>query len=179
MLRKPSNEKKVPGLWPLVLEFLGSTEPYVHNFFLFAESWKCMGCFSVAGHTVALVNYCVAKIMKNALTNDWAGFWYNDCVDKMIVLYSALRGFSPSTPDFPSPQKPTFPNSNSILVNARTFLNKFLWTPWYSVGKEITFIFTFTSIFALRQLIKRGYNAYYNLTAGNCFEPLLRYLTAG
>ena len=25
----------------------------------------------------------------------------------------ALRGFSPGTPVFPSPQKPTFPNSNS------------------------------------------------------------------
>ena len=26
----------------------------------------------------------------------------------LLVLYSALRGFSPSTPVFPSPQKPTF-----------------------------------------------------------------------
>ena len=32
----------------------------------------------------------------------------------LLVLYSALRGFSPGTPVFPSPQKPTFPNSNSI-----------------------------------------------------------------
>ena len=32
----------------------------------------------------------------------------------LLVLYSAPRGFSPGTPVFPSPQKPTFPNSNSI-----------------------------------------------------------------
>ena len=30
------------------------------------------------------------------------------------VLFSAPRGFSPGTPVVPSPQKPTFPNSNSI-----------------------------------------------------------------
>ena len=33
----------------------------------------------------------------------------------LLVLYSALRGFSPGTPVFPSPEKPTFPNFNSIL----------------------------------------------------------------
>ena len=33
----------------------------------------------------------------------------------LLVLYSAPRGFSPGTPVSPSPQKPTFPNSNSIL----------------------------------------------------------------
>ena len=32
----------------------------------------------------------------------------------LLVLSLALRGFSPGTPVFPSPQKPTFPNSNSI-----------------------------------------------------------------
>ena len=32
----------------------------------------------------------------------------------LLVLFSAPRGFSPGTPVFPSPQKPTFPNSNSI-----------------------------------------------------------------
>ena len=31
----------------------------------------------------------------------------------LLVLSLALRGFSPGTPVFPSPQKPTFPNSNS------------------------------------------------------------------
>ena len=32
----------------------------------------------------------------------------------LLVLFLAPRGFSPGTPVFPSPQKPTFPNSNSI-----------------------------------------------------------------
>ena len=31
----------------------------------------------------------------------------------LLVLSFALRGFSPGTPIFPPPQKPTFPNSNS------------------------------------------------------------------
>ena len=31
----------------------------------------------------------------------------------LLVLSFASRGFSPGTPVFPSPQKPTFPNSNS------------------------------------------------------------------
>ena len=32
----------------------------------------------------------------------------------LLVVSLAPRGFSPCTPVFPSPQKPTFPNSNSI-----------------------------------------------------------------
>ena len=32
----------------------------------------------------------------------------------LLVLVFAPRGFSPGTPVFPSPQKPTPPNSNSI-----------------------------------------------------------------
>ena len=32
----------------------------------------------------------------------------------LLVLYSAPRGFSPGSPVLPSPQKSTFPNSNSI-----------------------------------------------------------------
>ena len=31
----------------------------------------------------------------------------------LLVLSLAPRGFSPGTPVFPSPEKPTFPNSNS------------------------------------------------------------------
>ena len=31
----------------------------------------------------------------------------------LLVLSFASRGFSPGTPIFPFPQKPTFPNSNS------------------------------------------------------------------
>ena len=32
----------------------------------------------------------------------------------LLVLSLSPRGFSPGTPVFPSPQNPTFPNSNSI-----------------------------------------------------------------
>ena len=35
-------------------------------------------------------------------------------LSSLLVLVLAPRGFSPGTPVFPSPQKPTFPNSNSI-----------------------------------------------------------------
>ena len=34
----------------------------------------------------------------------------------LLVLFSVPRGFSPGTPVFPSPQKPKFPNSNSIRM---------------------------------------------------------------
>ena len=33
---------------------------------------------------------------------------YTICGLSLLVLYSAPRGFSPGTPVFPSPQKPTF-----------------------------------------------------------------------
>ena len=54
----------------------------------------------------------------------------------LLVLSLAPRGFSPGTPVFPSPQKPTLPNSNSIW-NARTRLNEFIWTPMCFVGKQL------------------------------------------
>ena len=43
----------------------------------------------------------------------------------LLVLSFAQRGFSPGTPVFSSPQKPTLPNSNSIW-NTRTRLNEFI-----------------------------------------------------
>ena len=53
----------------------------------------------------------------------------------LLVLFLAPRGFSPGTPVFPSPQKLTLPNSNSIW-NALTRLNEFIWTPMCFVGKQ-------------------------------------------
>ena len=53
----------------------------------------------------------------------------------LLVLSFAPRGFSPGTPVFPSPRKPTLSNSNSIW-NARTRLNEFMWTPRCFVGKQ-------------------------------------------
>ena len=55
----------------------------------------------------------------------------------LLVLSFAPRGFSPSTPVFPCPQKPACPNSNSIS-NARTRFNEFTRTPKCSVGEEFT-----------------------------------------
>ena len=55
-------------------------------------------------------------------------------------LSLAPRGFSPGIPVFPSPQKLTLPNSNSIW-NARTRLNEFIWTPRYFVSKKAIEIF--------------------------------------
>ena len=40
----------------------------------------------------------------------------------LLVLILAPRGFSPGTPVFPSPQKPTFPNSNSIWIIVKHFI---------------------------------------------------------
>ena len=41
----------------------------------------------------------------------------------LLVLLFAPRGFSPGTPVFPSPQKPTFPNFNSIRNSRATGLS--------------------------------------------------------
>ena len=60
----------------------------------------------------------------------------------LLVLSLALRGFSPGTPVFPSPQKPTLPNSNSIW-NARTRLNEFIRTSMCLVGKQAIYNFFF------------------------------------
>ena len=65
---------------------------------------------------------------------------------QVCCWFSSLpRRFSLGVPVFPSVQKPTFPNSNSIR-NARTRLSEFLTTSKCSVGKQITnynFIYLF------------------------------------
>ena len=48
----------------------------------------------------------------------WPGFdsqtlHHNNCGLGLLLVF-VLRGFSPGTPVSPSPQKPTFPNSNLI-----------------------------------------------------------------
>ena len=66
-----------------------------------------------------------------ALASHQCGLGSNPGVDAIcglslfLVLSFAPRGFSPGTPVFPSPQKPTLPNSNSIW-NVRTHLNEFI-----------------------------------------------------
>ena len=44
----------------------------------------------------------------------------------LLVHYSAPRGFSPSSPVFPFPQKPTILNSNSLW----TIFKHFIMSPW-------------------------------------------------
>ena len=57
--------------------------------------------------------------MVRAFASHQCGLGSNPGVDAicglslLLVLSLAPRGFSPGTPVFPSPQKPTFPNSNS------------------------------------------------------------------
>ena len=63
----------------------------------------------------------------------------------LLVLSLAPRGFSPGTPVFPSPRKPTFPNSNSTrnqvdeepLFGCATCKSLFyfiLFSPWRPVS---------------------------------------------
>ena len=69
--------------------------------------------------------------MVRALASHQSGLGSNPDVDAicglslLLVLSLAPRGFSPGTPVFPSPQKPTLSNSNSIW-KARTRLNEFM-----------------------------------------------------
>ena len=58
----------------------------------------------------------------------------------LLVLSLAPRGFSPGSPVFPSPQKLTLPNSNSIW-NARTRFSEFMRTPMCFVGKQAIYNF--------------------------------------
>ena len=65
--------------------------------------------------------------------------------------------FSPGTPVFPSSQKPTLPNSNSIW-NARIHLNEFIWTLKCIVGKKAIYNFNFFYNGLLRSTIKTFHN---------------------
>ena len=65
----------------------------------------------------------------------------------LLVLVLAPRGFSPGTPVFPSPQKPTFPNSNSI------------WTQWkksHSVDPLLIPIYLFYFIYLVKNKFVNG-----------------------
>ena len=74
--------------------------------------------------------------------NNEDGRFPGTCDDQVLLLFLSLapRGFSPGTPVFPSPQKPTLPNSNSIW-NARARLNEFIWTPKCFVGNKAIYNF--------------------------------------
>ena len=78
-----------------------------------------------------------------ALVSHQCGPGSNPGVDAIcglgLLLVPSLvpRGFSPCSPVFLSPRKPTLPNSNSIW-NARRRLNEFVRTPKCFVGKQIS-----------------------------------------
>ena len=57
----------------------------------------------------------------------------------LLVLFSAPRGFSPGPPVFPSPQKPTFLNSNSIW-NCSAQVKMYIDTCTLQVNKIIIII---------------------------------------
>ena len=48
----------------------------------------------------------------------------------LLVLFLAPTSYSPGTPVFPSAQKPTFPNSNSIWIIVKHFTSMSLWLGW-------------------------------------------------
>ena len=79
----------------------------------------------------------------------------------LLVLSFAPRGFSPGTPVFPSPQKLTLPNSNSIW-NARTRFNEFIRTPMFPilcfVGKQVIYNFFFYKENSRQYLLLRREN---------------------
>ena len=109
----------------------------------------------------------------------------NPCVDAicglslLLVLSFAPRGFSPGTPVFSSPQKPTFSNSNSIW-NARTRLNEFIWILFASLRGKIgiyKFFLQFTILGGwvkktkIGRLIYKNHLSFVVATAGGCKFP--------
>ena len=90
----------------------------------------------------------------------------------LLVLSFPLRGFSPANPVFPSPQKPTFPNSNSIR-KAQTRLKEFLRFPEWFVGKQITI---YTTILLLSRWIN-SYGKTFQMKATEHYFPVVLFNT--
>ena len=70
-------------------------------------------------------------------------------VEFVVGSCPCSKGFSPGSPVFLPPQKPTFLNSNSTS-NARSPLKRAPAALWCSVGKQITFTFTIGSLMGHR-----------------------------
>ena len=104
------------------------------NMVLFFEFSWCKKHFSIfqGSKGVAVVR---------ALASHQCGLGSNPDLDAicrlslLLVLSLASRGFSPGTLVFPSAQRPTFPNSDSIW-DTLTSLNEFLRTPKCFVGEK-------------------------------------------
>ena len=94
--------------------------------------------------------------------------WRHMWVEFVLGSLSCSKRFFSGTPVFPSPQKTSLPNSNSIW-NARTLFNDFLRTPRWSVSKQITWIYKFTIyVEPIKPKRCKGYSK--NLL---CHSPLL------
>ena len=85
-----------------------------------------LNCFKVVNFLLYMSSlFCIFLVgkqrgsMMRALASHQCGLGSNPGADAiykfslLLVLSLASRGFSPGTPVFSSPQKPTFPNSNS------------------------------------------------------------------
>ena len=115
----------------------GSMESSQHNRHMRIQA---MNNILWADQTLMLARGGKGGAVVRALASHQCGPGSNPGVDAicglrlLLVLSFAPRGFSPGTPVFPSPQKPTLTNSNSIW-NAWTRLNEFVWTLKCFVGK--------------------------------------------
>ena len=76
-----------------------------------------MGTFLPEGQTREIPSGQERPILLARAANQniccWSGLADICGLSLLLVLSFAPRGFSPGAPVFPSPQKPTFPNSNS------------------------------------------------------------------
>ena len=64
----------------------------------------------------------------------------------LLVLVLALRGFSPGTLVFTSPQKPTFPNSNSIWISVSPISSVLALLEFETIIKLFFYLFHFTIV---------------------------------
>ena len=104
------------------------------NMVLFLEFSWCEKSFSIFQGSKGVA------VVRALASHQWGlgsnpGFEAICGLSLLLVLSLAPRGFSPGTPDFPSAQRPTFPNSDSIW-DTPTSLNEFLRTPKCFVGER-------------------------------------------
>ena len=92
--------------------------------------------------------------MVRALASHQCGPGSNPGVDAicglslLLVLSLAPRGFSPGTPVFPSPQKPTFTNSNSTRNQVD---EEPLWICYLQIVIYLLFIYKSVLLLGVRQ----------------------------
>ena len=88
----------------------------------------------------------------------------------LLVLVLAPRGFSRSTPVFPSLLKPAFPNSNSIWIIVKHFImSLWLWRPCTSTPRVLLTLNILLYFFILRLLALSSNNSALLLCVINYF----------